>query len=75
VFIALRFVALRCVKAIYTDSWESRLGEFPAAPDVYRDVCYERDDAHQSFRSWTVQSKVEVDANAKIVDARVPVLR
>jgi hypothetical protein len=71
-------VALHCVcfvKAIYTDSWESRLGKFPAAPDVYRDVCYERDDAHQSFQSWTVQSKVEVDANAKIVDARVPVLR
>jgi hypothetical protein len=49
------------------DSWESRLGEFPAAPDVYRDVCYERDDIHQSFRSWMVQSKVK--ANAKTVDA------
>jgi hypothetical protein len=63
------------------DSWESRLGQFPAAPDVYRDVCYERDDAHQSFRSWTAQSKVGVDVNAnvnaKTVDARarVPVLR
>ena len=56
------------------DSWESRLGEFPAAPDVYRDVCYERDEVHQSFRSWTVQSKVNA-ANAETVDARVPVLR
>jgi hypothetical protein len=55
------------------DSWESRLGEFPAAPDVYRDVCYERDDAHQSFRSRTVQSKA--DADAKTVDARVPVFK
>jgi hypothetical protein len=63
------------------DSWESRRGQFPAAPDVYRDVCYKRDDAHQSFRSWTVPSraKAKVDAkandNAKTVDARVPVLK
>jgi hypothetical protein len=59
------------------DSWESRLGEFPAAPDVYRDICYERDDVHQFFRSWTLQSKVgaNTNGNAKTVDVRVPVLR
>jgi hypothetical protein len=57
------------------DSWEARRGEFPAAPDVYRDVCYERDDAHQSFRSWTVAPKVQVQSKGETVDARVPVLK
>jgi hypothetical protein len=64
-------VLFRSCQNIYMDSWESRRGggEFPAGPDVYRDFCYERDDAQQSFRSWTVQSK------AKTADACVPLLK
>lgn len=36
-------------KTIYDHAGAARSPDFPAGPDTYRLVCYERDDAHRSF--------------------------
>jgi hypothetical protein len=56
------------VQVIYDDAWSSRAGKFPAGSDYYREICYKRDDAHQTYRSGTVQE-------GKIDDDCVPVIK
>jgi len=56
------------VQVIYDDAWSSRAGKFPAGPDYYREICYKRDDAHQTYQSGTVQE-------GKIDDDCVPVIK
>lgn len=47
---------------IYDHAGKQRKSSFPAGPDLYRSLCYERDDKNRSFRSWMLG--IQEPANA-----------